>query len=563
MKSKTYINIHTLYFIFIAILLISCTSDDTQITATSSGLDETMNILGGKENLFKHNVLSFHAEGKNFEWEQPKPSKPNPLVGGNFDYNFSSDILNRKVRIDFNHIKYDNPYAYDTYGGKVIINDKKGSMGGEYHWQSFYFGLTDPVAMYASRIEAIIKNQLMANPIALIKKAYELNIAVSSNEIVIPYAYEDLFIKLKVDSDTKLPLSAEILEEDFLNGDVIFKVTYNDWKNIGEVIYPHHLRYYLNGNQIKEETLDNVKFLSEYEENKFTTELVNLDISYDPFLAKHGVYFSQWHHRWLAWGIPIDQRLDNGAIILEEFDLNSFGFTNQSVSPNIKIIGRPDLRTWTVAIEVENGIYVVDAPLNVYWTSSCIDAIKRAFPNKPIIGAITTHTHHVTFGGIRQLLSETDKLFVGRNGMEEAERAINADFTLMPDDFQGLSRSIEIIPVDSITKLNNGEIEVRRLVTADPEGTELSGPHADDMCVIYLPNEKVLIEVDHFWTGEFMNIWDRNTNNTYSEKGRTELQRTGNYLLDYINENELEIKTIIGIHGGVGTMEELKRVCNE
>jgi hypothetical protein len=214
-----------------------------------------------------------------------------------------------------------------------------------------------------------------------------------------------------------------------------------------------------------------------------------------------------------------------------------------------------------VAIKTDDGIYVVDAPINTYWTGSCIRAIKNEFPGEKLVAAIATHTHHVTFGGIRELVHETGKLYVGDKGVEVAQTAINAKHTLIPDTFSKDPRDVEIIHVSGVTKLAGGAIEIHKLITSDPLGTPASGPHAEDMLIVYVPEYETVIQADHYWSGEFMTIWNGYSTNTYTLRGQAELKRIARYLLDYINEKELVVSKLIGIHGGVGTMEELKQVA--
>jgi hypothetical protein len=552
-----------LLILFILVTATACNKNDKPPATSEVKLQQVMEALGGLEAINNVQTISYAVKGSTFEWEQPKPTEANPLNGSNYLYNYTSELNKRKVRFDYNNINYNHPFPYNTNNGQIIINDKNATISGQYNWLSYYFGLTQPTALYPSRLEAILKNQKMANPIELVKDVlsnHGATVTSKGNKFSIPTRIPNLEIQLEIDPLTNLPKNAKIMEEDYLNGDVVFEIVYGNWVNASNIKYPSKLIFNLNNQMIKVENLSNIRLNPSLESNHFNLKEA-VPIAYSEQNANMGIYFSQWHHRWIGWGILIDQPLDNGALVLEKHDLSSFKLLNQTVGPNLKIIGRPDLRTWSIALKTNEGLIVVEAPLNTFWTRSCIKAIKNEFPGEKIIAAISTHNHHVTFGGIRELAQEAGKIYVGAPGADFAKKVLNSKHTLVPDALSQNPREITVEPVTGVTSLANGAVEIHLLKTSDPIGTPESGPHSEDMLIIYVPEYEAVIQADHFWSGEYMRIWNGETQHNYTPKGRAELKRVARYLLDYINEKKLKVSRVIGIHGGVGTLDELKEVA--
>lgn len=565
-----YLDIHHLIRRFFPLVLVSgiigC-SHEKFIPPPSFGqqqLDKTIEVLGGKNVVMAVNTVSYNAVSSAYEWEQTTPVEPDPVYSNETRYKFSSVLNKRKARIDYSYIDHDKPFQYPTYFGKVIINDQRASISGEYNWLSYYFGQTYVQAMHASRLEAMLKTQMMANPIEMIRQTIinkENGIPdLDNNPLTLPTRIRGLDMEILLDSITYLPKSAKIMEEDFLNGDVMFEVKYENWVTVANSRYPSRLSYFLRDKIIKKEALTNVEFNPLVADSFFKTETPVVPLNYDNNNADRGFLFSQWHNRWIAWGILIDQPLDNGALVLERYDLSGVDIPNQHVGDNLKIIGRPDLRTWCIAIKTSQGIIAVEPPLNTYWTNSILKTIEAEFPNQPIIAGIATHTHHVSFGGVREMAQKTGKIYVGASGLEVAKTAIKAKHSLVPDALELKPRPVEIIPVSSKMDLVNGEVQIYPLKTSHAP-TDLSGPHSDDMVVVYVPQYHALIQCDMLWTGEYMEIWYHRSTNGFTPKAKAELKRRARYLVDFINEKNLNVDKIISVHGGLASMQELYDVA--
>jgi hypothetical protein len=551
-----------IFIILIFILHISCekNTDNEQFIVDVNIILES---IGGKDNIKNANSISYASFGKTYEWEQPTPVEPNPLQASYYNSIFSSELNNRKIRIDYEYIQYRHPFEYRVHDGLHIINDKKGTVSGEFNWASFYYNDHSPNPMHSSMIESILKNQKMANPVELLREYIldENNVKFSNGKFIFPTRIKDLNIELVINEKTHLPLRAEISEADYLQGDSKFDVRYENWIDVNGLKYPSVISYYLNDRILKEEQLSNITFNPIFDKNHFIPLEVPIELAFDEDNADTGILRSQWFHRWTAWGIRMDPPYDKGAIIGEKFDLSHIEMIDQTISDNVKMVGRPDL-PWSVLIRTKKGIYIWEAPLHNALTKSIIEVTKREFSNEPIIGAIVSHTHHVFFSGIRELVAETGKVYVGKEGVNFAKKVMNSKHTLLPDILTLFPRDVEIISVDSIIDIDNGELQIHPLITSDPIGTPNSGPHSTDMLILYIPACETIVQGDMQWEGVFMNIWYHKTAVGYTHETIIELKRRANYLLDYIREHNLKVTKVVGSHGGVGTIKELEDIAN-
>jgi len=554
------------YLILLLILFsFSCKNDEDLSNSGKIELKQVLEALGGETKINSINTVSYDVEGSTFEYEQQGPVVSYPINGNNHSYHFSSELNRRKVRMEYDAIHFNYPFVYNGNGALLIINNKEGVLQGQYNWSSYYLGATEPKAIYSARLEAVLKNQKMANPIELIKDVNLKNNSSNQstdNTFLIPSGVDNLNIELVIDENTFLPIKAKIMEADFLKGDVIFEIIYSDWTQVSGIKYPTNLTYKYNGDVIRTESLSNILIDPQLPEDNFDLG-ERTQISYDEEQAKYGIYSSQWYHRLFAGGIPIDQPLNNGALILEDFDLSAFGMQTQTIGENLKIVGRPDSSNWSVAIKTSSGIHIVEAPINPRWTRSIINAVKNEFPNQPIKSLIPTHTHYDHLGGIREMAAEVDKIFVATKGIPIIESILNSTHELLPDALSINPNSYSIEEVTGITKIDNGAIEIHLLKTSDADGNPfaVNNSHSEDMVVIYVPEYQTLIQADFLYAGIFLKIWNGEMTNAFTGRARIELSNRASFLVDYIEEKGLNVTKIIGIHGGVSSFNDLKNVA--
>jgi glyoxylase-like metal-dependent hydrolase (beta-lactamase superfamily II) len=145
----------------------------------------------------------------------------------------------------------------------------------------------------------------------------------------------------------------------------------------------------------------------------------------------------------------------------------------------------------SVAIDQRDHIVVVEAPLNEARSEAVIAKVKETIPNKPIRYLINTHHHFDHSGGLRTYVDEGATIVTHALNKPYYEQAWAAPRTINPDK---LARSNKAAVFETFTDkhvLTDGHrtIEVHQIAGSG---------HNDAFAMVYLPTEKILIEVDAY-----------------------------------------------------------------
>jgi glyoxylase-like metal-dependent hydrolase (beta-lactamase superfamily II) len=145
----------------------------------------------------------------------------------------------------------------------------------------------------------------------------------------------------------------------------------------------------------------------------------------------------------------------------------------------------------SVAIDQRDHIVIVEAPLNEARSEVVIAKVKETIPNKPIRYVINTHHHFDHSGGLRTYVDEGATIVTHQMNQPYYEKAWAAPRTLNPDR---LAKSQKATAFETFTDkrvLTDGKraIEVHHLA---------GNGHNDAFLMVYLPAEKIAIEVDAY-----------------------------------------------------------------
>jgi len=256
-------------------------------------------------------------------------------------------------------------------------------------------------------------------------------------------------------------------------------------------------------------------------------------------------------------GIPIDLPLVPAAVAADQW--TQFGIGDQTIGDNVKIIGRPDLLYWGVAINTSEGVLLVDAPLNQQWCRSIINAVKSpaGFPNSDITGVIVTHDHFDHFGGIRELAAEAGTVYVNFDGRSDLQAILKSDHKLIPDALSVSNEGVDIIGVEGVTVIEEGKVEIHNVNMNDDD----DNPHSDNMLMVYVPEHELIIQADLVNFGGLLAVYAGQGAFPMAEQTRETFKERAKFLLNYITENNLNVSKIVGIHGGLGSIQQLAFVA--
>src|SRR5436190_2067210 len=194
----------------------------------------------------------------------------------------------------------------------------------------------------------------------------------------------------------------------------------------------------------------------------------------------------------------------------------------------------------SVAIDQRDHIVVIEAPQNEARSTAVIAKVKETIPNKPIRYLINTHAHFDHSGGLRTYVDEGATIVTHAGNKPYYEQAWAAPRTINPDR---LARSAKRASFETFTDkhvMTDGRrtIEIHQIT---------GGGHNDAFAMVYLPAEKILIEVDAY-TPAAAGTPPPATPNPFAVN-----------LYDNIQRLRLDVGQIAALHGPrVATMADLR-----
>lgn len=193
----------------------------------------------------------------------------------------------------------------------------------------------------------------------------------------------------------------------------------------------------------------------------------------------------------------------------------------------------------SVAIDQRDHIVVVEGPLNEARSSVAIAKIKETIPSKPIRYLVNSHHHFDHSGGLRTYVDEGATIVTHELNRPYYEKAWAAPRTINPDRLAQSKRTANFETLTDKHVLTDGKrsIEVHHLA---------GNGHNDAFVFVYLPTEKVLIEVDA-WAPVAANA-----------PAPTAVSPFAVNLHDNIQRLKLDVKHIAALHGPrLATMADL------
>ena len=145
----------------------------------------------------------------------------------------------------------------------------------------------------------------------------------------------------------------------------------------------------------------------------------------------------------------------------------------------------------SVAIEMADHLVLVEAPLNDARTLAVIEQAKTLAPGKPIRYVVNSHGHFDHSGGVRAAVADGATVVTGAANVPYFERAFATANAVRPDRMAQAGKAAKFVAVGD------------KLAMADAmRAVELhaitGSPHAEGFLMVYLPQERILIEADAF-----------------------------------------------------------------
>ena len=330
--------------------------------------------------------------------------------------------------------------------------------------------------------------------------------------------------EIQIDTRAKIPVRVVYMEDDPVYGDTPNELVFSDWREYGGVRLPETQITLLDGKKVREEHVRSLILNPPLGETLFE---IPESVRAQPEDGQRIV--SQWVLRRVAMGVAYqdfgrEQKVELVPVTNGVFHIR--GGSHHSM-----------------VIEMRDHLIVVEAPLFDERSLAVIRTLEERFPNKPIKNLIVTHFHFDHTGGVRAYVAKGATILAHDSILEFLNEMIQRPHTLRPDSLARERLTSTITPsigrISPVQVLTDGQrrVEVR----------DIPNDHATGMSVAYLPRERIVFVADLYSPpGPTPNP------SVIFERGRAQA------FYDALKASRLSVETIVGGHGGVGTLRELE-----
>jgi glyoxylase-like metal-dependent hydrolase (beta-lactamase superfamily II) len=185
-------------------------------------------------------------------------------------------------------------------------------------------------------------------------------------------------------------------------------------------------------------------------------------------------------------------------------------------------------------VELSKELLLVDAPQSEARTLAAIAKARELQPAKPLTKVITTHHHFDHTAGIRAAIAEGLTIVTHQGNRTFFEEMAKRPHSIVADALSKKPGPVTIQTVDDELAITDAARTVNIYHVA-------GNPHSDTMLMVYLPAERVIVEVDAFTPGSAVNPYAAN-------------------LLENIDRRKLRVDRIVPLHGTIAPFAELVKL---
>jgi glyoxylase-like metal-dependent hydrolase (beta-lactamase superfamily II) len=317
---------------------------------------------------------------------------------------------------------------------------------------------------------------------------------------VITFVHQDpVQMSLYVDARTNLISKYEMIYPDTVTGDEASELSFADYRKVGELMVP-------------------TKFV--WKQAGEVTAKWTYDVTFDPQLSD-----------------TIFEARTDGFRVLSPPQPRAVSV--EKLGDGIHLVANLGGGGYNVlAVEFDDHIVAVEAPLSTQVTEQAIAAIKKAIPNKPIRYIAVTHHHGDHAGGLRAFVA---------SGATVVTTPQNADFVKslveskgLNDSLTGGSRALKLELIEGKKRVFSDASQTLELYDIGPN------PHAREMLVAYFPKQGILFQGDLFFS-------------PFDGQALGFAQEATQHFASKVRELGFNVSKLVGVHGKVGTMSELEQ----
>jgi glyoxylase-like metal-dependent hydrolase (beta-lactamase superfamily II) len=193
-----------------------------------------------------------------------------------------------------------------------------------------------------------------------------------------------------------------------------------------------------------------------------------------------------------------------------------------------------------LVVEFDTYVLVVEPYIGGRGPKPTLNKAREMFPTKPVKYVVVTHHHDDHSGGLRSYIANDVTVVTTPANQKYFERMAASNFTLNPDDQTRAPRK----PLFEFVR------DRKRVFTDGKQTVEIidigPSPHAAEMLVAYLPNEKLIFQGDLVnlpASGKFM---------------PTTVNDSTLHFYDWLTKSGLAVQRIAAVHGPSTTLEDLR-----
>lgn len=302
-------------------------------------------------------------------------------------------------------------------------------------------------------------------------------------------------LTLFFDARTHLLTRTESLAEDGIFGDIVAEVVYADYRRVDDVSLPFRIIDRRAGAVLDDTRVGSIELNATPSDTLFVRPAELADLDFGP-------------------AFPTVQKLgENVYAVLGGYN--------------------------TVFVALKDYVVVLEAGGSVREAETVIAKIKEIAPGKPIRYVIATHWNYDHLSGIRPYVAEGTTIVGPPSVRRVVARAVSSARPLHPDALTRAPREPIFEPLGARQRTFGDGAQSVVVYDISPS------PHADEMLIAYLPNEKVLFEADML---DIIVPGHVGTGGDDTADLATKIQQLG-----------LVVDRIVPVHGQIGTMDDLRQ----
>jgi glyoxylase-like metal-dependent hydrolase (beta-lactamase superfamily II) len=194
----------------------------------------------------------------------------------------------------------------------------------------------------------------------------------------------------------------------------------------------------------------------------------------------------------------------------------------------------------SLVVEFDTYVLVVEPYAGGRGPKPTISKAREMFPSKPVKYVVVTHYHDDHSGGLRSYIANGVTVVTTPANQKFFERMASSTFTLQPDDQTRTPREPQFEFVRDRKRVFTDGRQTVEVIDIGPS------PHAEEMLVAYLPNEKLIFQ------GDLVNL-------PFSGKYMpTTINDTTLHFFDAVNRLGLEVRRVAAVHGPTTTWDALR-----